>query len=89
MFYAYREDGTKVKFTHPVDYREGLRRGLLQNPPGSPKPLKKAPKPEGEKVSGIEPIAAPDPEVYETVDEKPVELEIAKKKEKVNRIHRK
>lgn len=56
MFVAYREDGIQVKFAHAVDYRIGISRGLFRNPPGISEPKKEAPKPEGEKVIGIEPI---------------------------------
>lgn len=83
MYTAYRADGTAVKITHLVDFREALSKGLTVNPPGTKPAKAKKAEPEGEKVSGIEAMGA----VVE--DEKDSELEIAKKKDHASKIHRK
>ena len=70
VFIAYLKDGTEIRFTHAVDYRDGLRAGMTMHPPGVVATEEPA-KPEGEKVSGISPIVSEkaEPQVAEHAEE--------------------
>lgn len=81
QYIAYLKDGTQVTFNHPIDYFNGLKAGMLPNPPGVTVATEQVVIPEGEKVLGIMPIIS-------EKKEQPVTEHIDEGKSKKTKLHR-